>query len=108
MDTFGTSEYTNDAVKNVIEEVFDLRPGEIISVLDLRRPIYENMACYGHVGRTDVDLPWKKIDKVNDIISLYITLYKMMDTGVERDIEPFYIIKFYLIQKCKNNLIFYL
>mgnify|MGYP002668096473 CR=1 FL=1 len=48
-------------------ENFDLRPAGIIKMLDLRRPIYKQTAAYGHFGRTDVDLPWEKLDKVEDL-----------------------------------------
>ena len=48
----------------IVREIFDLRPGKIISRLDLRRPIYEQTAAYGHFGRTDVDLPWERADMV--------------------------------------------
>ena len=49
------------------EQVFDLRPAKIISYLDLRRPIYRDTAAYGHFGRNDLDLPWEKLDKVDDL-----------------------------------------
>ena len=54
----------------IIEKVFDLRPAAIIDALDLRRPIYKQTAAYGHFGRTDVDLPWEHLDKVNAIREL--------------------------------------
>jgi S-adenosylmethionine synthetase len=53
-----------EAVRNV----FDLRPADIIKMLDLRRPIYEQTAAYGHFGRTDADLPWEKTDKTQDLL----------------------------------------
>ena len=51
-------------------KVFDLRPAAIIEKLDLRRPIYRQTAAYGHFGRTDIDLPWEKLDKVDEIKAL--------------------------------------
>ena len=51
----------------IIRENFDLRPAGIIRMLDLRRPIYKQTSAYGHFGRTDVDLPWEKLDKVDDL-----------------------------------------
>ena len=51
----------------IIRENFDLRPAGIIKMLDLRRPIYRQTAAYGHFGRTDVDLPWEHLDKVDDL-----------------------------------------
>ena len=52
---------------NPVPEVFDLRPGAIIRDLDLLRPIYAQTAAYGHFGRTDIDLPWERLDKVDDL-----------------------------------------
>ena len=51
----------------VIERSFDLRPGAIIAGLDLRRPIYRQTAAYGHFGRDDLDLPWERVDRVDDL-----------------------------------------
>lgn len=67
VDTFGTSKLGDDKIVEIIEKVFDLRPAAIIRDLDLRRPIYKQTAAYGHFGRTDVDLPWEKLDKVEEI-----------------------------------------
>ena len=53
---------TPEERRQVVRELFDLRPGKIITYLDLRRPIYEQTAAYGHFGRTDVDLPWERTD----------------------------------------------
>lgn len=64
VDTFGTSDYNEEDLVKAVREVFDLRPAGIIKMLDLRRPIYKQTAAYGHFGRTDVDLPWEKTDKV--------------------------------------------
>ena len=62
-DTFGTGKITDDEIANLIEKNFDLRPAAIIRDLDLRRPIYRQVAAYGHFGRTDIDLPWEHTDK---------------------------------------------
>lgn len=64
VDTFGTGKILEDALVKAVRENFDLRPAGIIDMLDLRRPIYEQTAAYGHFGRTDVDLPWEHLDKV--------------------------------------------
>ena len=64
VDSQGTSALTNERLGEIVREIFDLRPGKIISRLDLRRPIYEQTAAYGHFGRTDVDLPWERADMV--------------------------------------------
>ena len=60
VDTFGTGKVSNEKLVEIIRENFDLRPAGIIKMLDLRRPIYKQTAAYGHFGRHDVDLPWKK------------------------------------------------
>lgn len=65
INTFGTAEVAEEALIAAVRENFDLRPAGIIEMLDLRRPIYKQTAAYGHFGRTDVDLPWEKIDKVD-------------------------------------------
>ncbi|MDO4536076.1 MAG: methionine adenosyltransferase [Clostridium perfringens] len=67
VDTFGTGKISDDAIVEIIEKVFDLRPGAIIRDLDLRRPIYKQTAAYGHFGRNDIDVPWEKLDKVEEI-----------------------------------------
>jgi S-adenosylmethionine synthetase len=67
VDTFGTGKVTDDKIVELIEKVFDLRPGAIIRELDLRRPIYKQVAAYGHLGRIDLDLPWEKLNKVEEI-----------------------------------------
>ena len=67
VDTFGTSDFDEEKIEEVINKFFDLRPLGIIKMLDLQRPIYKKTAAYGHFGRTDIDLPWEKLDKVNDI-----------------------------------------
>lgn len=67
VDTFGTGKILEEEIVKIIEEVFDLRPAAIIEALDLRRPIYKQTAAYGHFGRTDIDLPWENLDKVEEI-----------------------------------------
>lgn len=64
VDTFGTGKVNEDILVDLVSENFDLRPAGIIKMLDLRRPIYQQTAAYGHFGRTDVDLPWERTDKV--------------------------------------------
>lgn len=63
IDTFGTGIISDDTLSEIVTETFDLRPAAIIDSLDLRRPIYRQLAAYGHMGRTDLDLPWEKTDK---------------------------------------------
>ena len=67
VDTFGTGKLADDKLVEIIRENFDLRPAGIIKMLDLRRPIYKQTAAYGHFVRTDIDLPWEKTDKVDDL-----------------------------------------
>ena len=67
VDTFGTGVVEDEKLVGLIRENFDLRPAGIIKMLDLRRPIYKQTAAYGHFGRTDIDLPWEKTDKAEDL-----------------------------------------
>ena len=67
VDTFGTGKLSDEKLVEMIRENFDLRPAGIIKMLDLRRPIYKQTAAYGHFGRTDVELPWEKLDKVETL-----------------------------------------
>ena len=71
VDTFGTGKLADDKLVEIVRENFDLRPAGIIKMLDLRRPIYKQTAAYGHFGRTDIDLPWEKTDKV-DVLKKYL------------------------------------
>src|SRR5690554_1189512 len=64
VDTFGTGTVSEDVLVDLVRKNFDLRPAGIIKMLDLRRPIYRQVAAYGHFGRTDLDLPWERLDKV--------------------------------------------
>lgn len=63
VDTFGTGKIADDKIAELVEKHFDLRPAGIIKELDLRRPIYRQVAAYGHFGRTDIDVPWEHTDK---------------------------------------------
>ena len=65
VDTFGTSKVSEATLEKAVRQIFDLRPAGIIKMLDLKRPIYKQTAAYGHMGRTDIDLPWEKLDKVD-------------------------------------------
>lgn len=67
VDTFGTGKLSNEKLVEIIRSNFDLRPAGIIKMLDLRRPIYRQTAAYGHFGRTDLDLPWEKLDRVIEL-----------------------------------------
>ena len=67
VDTFGTGKLSDTKLVEILRENFDFRPAGIIKMLDLRRPIYKQTAAYGHFGRNDLDLPWEKLDKVDDL-----------------------------------------
>lgn len=67
VDTFGTGKVSDEKLVEIIRENFDLRPAGIIKMLNLRRPIYKQTAAYGHFGRNDLDLPWEKLDKAEDL-----------------------------------------
>ncbi len=64
VDTFGTATVAESKLESAVRNLFDLRPAGIIAMLDLKRPIYRQTAAYGHMGRTDIDLPWEHLDKV--------------------------------------------
>ena len=66
-DTFGTGKVSDEKLTEIVRDNFDLRPAGIIKMLDLRRPIYKQTAAYGHFGRHDLDLPWEKLDKVEEL-----------------------------------------
>lgn len=70
VDTFGTGKISDDEIIEIVKKVFDLRPAAIIDILDLRRPIYRQIAAYGHFGRNDLDLPWERLDKIEEIKNL--------------------------------------
>jgi S-adenosylmethionine synthetase len=67
VETYGTGKIGDDAIVGLVNSCFDLRPAAIIQNLDLRRPIYKATAAYGHFGRTDIDAPWEKLDRVQDL-----------------------------------------
>ena len=67
VDTFGTATVDEDKIEQAIEKVFDLRPHAIIKQLDLRKPIYKNLAAYGHMGREELGVSWEKLDKVEEL-----------------------------------------
>ena len=67
VDTFGTGKVSEDKLVEIVRKHFDLRPAGIIKMLDLRRPIYKQTAAYGHFGRNDLNLPWEKLDKVDEL-----------------------------------------
>ncbi len=69
VDTFGTGKVSNDRLAQAVQEVFDLRPTAIIRDLDLRRPIYRQLAAYGHMGRTDLNVRWEQTDKVDALLA---------------------------------------
>lgn len=70
VETFGTGKLPDDEIAGIVKKVFDLRPAAIIRDLDLRRPIYRQVAAYGHMGRTDIDVPWERTDRVEQIKKL--------------------------------------
>lgn len=67
LDTFGTGQFDDEQIVKAVREIFDLRPAAIIKNLDLRRPIYKQVAAYGHFGRNDLDLTWERLDKVEEL-----------------------------------------
>ena len=67
VDTFGTGKKSDDEISEIVNKVFDLRPSAIIKTLDLRRPIYQAVAAYGHMGREDLNVPWEQLNKVDEI-----------------------------------------
>jgi S-adenosylmethionine synthetase len=69
VETFGTGKISDEELIRLVREHFDLRPAGIIQALDLRRPIYQPTAAFGHFGRTDIDAPWERLDKVGALKS---------------------------------------
>ena len=67
VDSFGTGKLSDEKLSEIVEKHFDLRPAAIIRDLDLLRPIYRQVAAYGHMGRTDIDVPWERLDKVEEL-----------------------------------------
>ena len=76
VNTFGTGKLSETKLVEIVRENFDLRPAGIIKMLDLRRPIYKQTAAYGHFGRTDVDLPWEHLDKVETLKKYFCNSYE--------------------------------
>src|SRR5699024_2991665 len=70
INTFDTGKVDNAALVSKVRELFDLRPASIIEMLDLKRPIYKQTAAYGHFGRNDLELPWERLDKVDELKTL--------------------------------------
>jgi S-adenosylmethionine synthetase len=70
VDTYGTGKISDDRLEQIIEQIFPLKPADIIKQLNLERPIYEQTAAYGHFGRTDVKFPWEKTDKIRELRKL--------------------------------------
>lgn len=70
VETFGTGKLPDEKIAEIVTKVFDLRPAAIIRDLDLRKPIYRQVAAYGHMGRTDINVPWERVDKVEEIKKL--------------------------------------
>lgn len=71
IDTFGTGKYADEMIAEAVEKIFDLTPKGIIEKLDLKRPIYKQTASYGHFGRDDLDLPWEKTDKIDELQAFF-------------------------------------
>ena len=70
VDTFGTGVKSDEEISEIVNKVFDLRPSAIIKALDLRRPIYKNVAAYGHMGREDLNVPWEQLNKIDELKKL--------------------------------------
>ena len=70
VDTYGTGKIADSKLEKIIEQIFPLKPADIIKKLNLERPIYEQTAAYGHFGRTDIKLPWEKTDKIRELKKL--------------------------------------
>ena len=70
VDTFGTSDFTNEEIESFVNQVFDLRPAAIIRDLGLKKPIYKQLAAYGHFGREDLGVKWEETDKVDELKKL--------------------------------------
>jgi S-adenosylmethionine synthetase len=71
IDTYNTGKLKDSVIANIVKEEFDLRPRGLVEMLDLKRPIYQKTAAYGHFGRDDIDLPWEKTDKL-DVLKKYL------------------------------------
>ena len=71
VETFGSGKYGDDVIYDAVNTVFDLRPAAIIKALDLRKPIYRQVAAYGHMGREELALPWENTDKAKELIGYF-------------------------------------
>ncbi len=80
LDTFGTEKVTHEQLLQAIRKVFDLTPAGIITMLDLRRPQYKQVAAYGHFGRSDLDIPWERTDKVEELQQA-VELFELAGVG---------------------------
>ena len=69
VDSYGTGKVPDERLGEIVRECFDLRPSAIIRTLDLRRPIYQQVAAYGHFGRPELDLPWEKVERVQELLA---------------------------------------
>ena len=69
VQTFGTGTVSDAVLSEAVQKVFDLRPSAIIRTLDLRRPIYRQLAAYGHMGREDLNVPWEKTDRADALLA---------------------------------------
>ena len=69
VDSYGTGKVPDERLGEIVRDCFDLRPAAIIKTLDLRRPIYQQVAAYGHFGRPELDLPWEKVDRVQELLA---------------------------------------
>ena len=67
VETFGTGAYSDQAMVGAVRELFDLRPGRLIDLFGLRSPIFTPLSAYGHFGRDDLELPWERTDRAEDI-----------------------------------------
>jgi S-adenosylmethionine synthetase len=67
VDTFGTGKFSDAQIAEAVNKVFDLRPAKIIEMLDLRKPIYRQLAAYGHMGREDLKVSWERVNKVDEL-----------------------------------------
>lgn len=77
VETFGTASIAEEQIEELIEKHFDLRPAAIIRDFDLRKPIYRQLACYGHFGRPELDLPWERTDKAAELEKEALDLKRM-------------------------------
>ena len=76
VDSASTGKVSDEIIAQAVEQVFDLRPEAIIHTLDLRKPIYRQLAAYGHMGREDLDIPWEKTDKKDALLAVCQELQK--------------------------------